>query len=113
MKKILKQLLIILIIILTITSICFANNIDAGNFKPSTVTNDPELTKIGNSIIGMARVIGSIASVGILSLIAINIILASPEKKAELKGRLVPYTVGAVMLFAIVNLLAIAYNIFN
>ena len=113
MKKILRILIITLILCISVTNICFANNIDPNGFKPSGNPNDPEMIKIGQSIIGIAQVIGTIASIVILAMLAISIMLAAPDQKAQLKQRLTPYLIGAIMLFSIVNLLSIMYNIFN
>lgn len=113
MKRIFSVFLITLTIAILVSNVCFANNVNPDIFKPSGNTNDPELTKIGQSIIGIAQIIGTIASIVILAMIAISIMLASPEQKAQLKVRLTPYFIGAVMLFSIVNLLSIVYNIFN
>lgn len=113
MKKIFKTLITIIAITLILSTVCFANNIDPNGFKPSGNPNDPEMIKIGQSIIGIAQVIGTIASIVILAMLAISIMLAAPDQKAQLKQRLTPYLIGAIMLFSIVNLLSIMYNIFN
>ena len=55
--------------------------------------------------------IGSIVSVAALILIGIKYILGSVEEKAEYKKTLKPYLIGAVMVFAITNLLGIIQGI--
>ena len=113
MKKIFKILITIIAITLILSTVCFANNVNADIFKPSGNPNDPEMVKIGQYIISIAQIIGTIASIVILAMLAISIMLAAPDQKAQLKQRLTPYIIGAVMLFSIVNLLSIMYDIFN
>ncbi len=107
MKKIFSIVTVLLIIF---SVACFANITDPGAYDPGTTT-PTEILGIGNKIVGAFQVFGTIFAVGTLALIGIRIMIASPSEKADLKGRLTPYIVGAVMLFSIVNLLQIIYEI--
>lgn len=118
---------IILITILFIMLFCtFYNNIVYADpptqaqhfnpdlYKPNTTTssNDESVLKnIGNHIIAPMRVMGSFVSVFALVLIGIKYMLGSVEEKAEYKKTLVPYIIGCIMVFGIINILGIIYDI--
>lgn len=84
------------------------------NWKPTstTVTSGTDrIQNIGNKIIGPIRILGSIISVVTLIIIGIKYILGSVEERAEYKKTMLPYVIGAVIVFAITNLLKIIINI--
>lgn len=84
------------------------------NWKPTSTTETSgteKIQNIGNKIIGPIRVLGSIISVVTLIIIGIKYILGSVEEKAEYKKTMLPYLIGAVIVFAITNLLKIIIDI--
>jgi len=90
-------IILMVLIYLTIGSIVNA----AGWDEKINTTNIPKNEKIysgTNKIIGIIQIVGITVSVIILILIGINIIKASPEGKAEVKKRLIVYTVGVVLI---------------
>lgn len=66
--------------------------------------------EIGNKILGLIQVIGTFISVGALMIMGIRYMMGSVEERASYKKSMVPYVVGAVLLFAAVNLVTIIYN---
>lgn len=70
-----------------------------------------KLKNIGNTIIGTLQVIGSIVSVAVLGILGIKYMVGSAEERAEYKKSMTPYIIGAVMIFAITNLLGIVIEI--
>ena len=117
--QIIKKSIIILFCMFMITT-CFqlnsysASTFDTSKFKPdstSSVEKASKLQSIGNTIIGVVQVIGSCVSVGVLIVIGIRYMAGSVEEKAEYKNTMLPYLVGAILVFAITNILPIAINI--
>lgn len=112
-KKILNIIIIFFLIIsiLNIFNInsCFA--IDPENYKPASLSGDQDTINIANNIIGGFQAIGSIASVLALVIIGFKYMLGSVEQKADYKKSLVPYVIGAVLVFAISNISSILYNV--
>ena len=51
-------------------------------------------------ILGAIRVIGIVTSVIVLSVIGIKYMLGSVEEKSEYKQTMVPYIIGAVLVFS-------------
>ena len=88
--------------------------IDPDSYKPGSLDNPTGadwLMDKGNIIIGFLRIIGSITSVAVLIVLGIKYMMGSAEEKAEYKKSMVPYIVGAVMLFGITNILSIIVSI--
>ena len=118
MKKKSKIMIILIIAILTI--ILFINQVNAtqvinpDSYKPdsqSDVTGATSFLNMANKLIGIVQIVGSIISVIALILIGIKYIVGSVEERVEYKKTLKPYLIGAIMVFAITNLLAIIQNV--
>lgn len=84
------------------------------DYEPAStenVTGAKKIQDIANSIIGPIRVIGSAISVIALITMGIKYVMGSIEEKAEYKKTMLPYLIGAIMVFAITNLLSILIKI--
>ena len=68
------------------------------------------LVNAGNKVLGLVYTVASIASVGVLMVIGIRYMISSPEDKASIKSRAIPYVVGAIMVFAAVNIMRLVAN---
>lgn len=69
------------------------------------------LMNIGNAIVGIVQIVGSFTSVIVLIIIGIRYMMGSVEERAEYKKAMTPYIIGAVMVFAITNILSIVVGI--
>ncbi len=84
------------------------------DWKPDSsndTTGTDKVKDIGNNIIGPIRVLGSIISVVALIIMGIKYILGSAEERAEYKKTMLPYLLGALMVFAITNILGFIIDI--
>ena len=84
---------------------------DPGSFEPSSMTRAGKLKNMGNTLIGVAQFVGSFTSVIALIVIGIKYMTGSVEEKAEYKKTMVPYVVGAILVFATTNLLGIVNSV--
>ena len=120
MKKIGKVVLII-IVLLTIFS-CIGSNVYAtltnpvdnpNYYKPSDnkSSDNTKFINIGNAILGTIRVLGTAISVITLMTLGIRYMLASTGDKALYKETFIPYLIGAVMVFAIPNIIGVIYDL--
>ena len=109
MKNIAKKVLIIIFIIMLITiyvcPICIvhadADDISVDDYKNIYEGGIPEKVKdVGNPIVGIVQVVGVGIAIIMLILIGMKYVLASADEKANLKGQLVIYVIGALLLFA-------------
>lgn len=111
MKNNKKKIIILLTFLIIIT---MGLTVHAG-FNPDTYQPDPlsggtEFLKTGNTIVGVIQVIGIIVSVGVLIILGIKYMVGSIEEKASYKKSMIPYLIGAVMLFAASAVAQILYD---
>lgn len=110
-NKLILVLSIILIILMIVTS-CYAE------IKPGDLTNgsvsaegENELTSLGANIVSVVQTIGVVISVVILLVLGIKYMTGSAEEKADYKKSMIPYLVGAVLIFASTTIVNIVYNL--
>lgn len=65
------------------------------------------LDSLGGIIIGVLQTVAGIVAVSVLIFVGIKYLLASPGEKANIKGSLIPYVIGAILIFAAVPILGI------
>ena len=116
MKKSIKVISTLLLAIMLVTSIAgtvlavdpntVLNGLDGnGNVQ----TND--LTKVGNNIVTIIQVVGIVIAVIVLLVIGIKYMMGSASEKAEYKKTMIPYIVGAVLIFAGSSLVRVIYSL--
>ena len=116
MKKIYKIGIITLtiIFILGITlSVQASQIIDPNDYTPNDLTTDNagKLMEKANVIIAAIRIFGTVASVITFIVIGLRYMFASTDGRASYKETMVPYLVGAIMLFTIPNIIGIVYSL--
>lgn len=72
-----------------------------------TPTKDGQFDQIIGALITMAQVICYGAAVIIMMIIGIKFITAAPDGKAQIKEKLVPTTIGALVLFSVGSIIKI------
>lgn len=87
--------------------------VNPDSYKPGRMEGADRVKDMGNVIIGTIQIIGTILSVIVLVVLGIKYMVGSVEEKASYKKSMMPYVLGAVMVFAITNLLGIIVNITN
>lgn len=118
-NKVIKIITLIFIVLIITNIICAITNKtqalsdvteDLEFWKPTTSNDTGKLTKKVNGIVGTVRTIGIIVSVASLSIIGIKYMLGSVEEKAQYKQTLLPWVIGAILVFAITTVPTIIYN---
>ena len=115
MKKVSKIVLIIMILMLavTITTSVFAatgTDVTPGQMDGKSNADVSGITSIGNSIIRILSTAGIVVSVVVLIVLGIKYMMGSAEEKAEYKKTLMPYVIGAALVFAASTIAQIVYN---
>ncbi len=106
MKKVSKILSIVLmaIMVMSTATTVFAANTNSSGVSPTNFTgkntNVSGITNIGNQLITIISTVGSIASVIVLVILGLKYMIGSAEEKAEYKKTLLPYIIGAALVFA-------------
>lgn len=85
--------------------------VDPDFYKPTNKGGNDGLIDLGNTIIGAIQIIGTIIAVVTLMIIGFRYMFGSVEAKANYKETMIPYIIGAVMLFTIPNLLRVIYDL--
>lgn len=111
-SKLIVALLIILSIVMISVSSFAEGTLTPGSFGTGTI--DKEQTSIiqdmGGQIIGVVRTIGVLVAVVILLILGIKYMVGSAEEKADYKKSMIPYLVGAVLIFAASTIAGIVYD---
>lgn len=98
-SKILSIVMVALMLVCASTSV-FAVNIDTlknqGNIS-SEATNS--MSKIGGTIINFITNAAMILAVVVIAVLGVKYMIGSAEEKAEYKKSMMPYLVGAVLVF--------------
>lgn len=119
-RKSVKVLLILLISIFIISimqNLVFASSTTEaitamGNMKGADIEDGTgKLGNVINAVIGLIQVAGTGISMIMVTMLGIKYILAAPSDKADVKKQIAPLVVGAIILFAAVNLVSIVATI--
>ena len=121
--KILPILMIVTVIFMTGAPVLATETAnpttEAGSSGGGTVGDVPinpskdsatKITGIGNAILGIIRVVGTVVAVGVLMVIGIKYMMGSAEEKAEYKKTMIPYVIGAGLVFAASAIAGIIYG---
>lgn len=112
-KKTLRKILIlvaIIAILLSFINITYgAFGIDNIKGKIETSAKD-DIMKAGNNIVKVITTIGTIISVAMLIALGIKYMMGSAEEKASYKKSLLPYVIGASIVFAASVFAQMVYN---
>lgn len=107
-SRVFKIIIIFIAVIIFVVNISNAMSVD--NLKGS-FTNTGDVETIGNKIITIVSTIGSILSVVVIIILGIKYMLGSVSEKAEYKKTLMPYLIGAAIIFAASNIANIIYKL--
>ena len=103
---------ILLILSMGASIVCAATDIGGVSIDPKT-ENTGDITKVGNKIMGILQVVGVLIAVIILMVLGIKYMMGSAEEKAEYKKSMMPYVIGAALIFAASALAQVIYNFFS
>ena len=113
-KKVVKIASILLIVVMTImVSVTSFAVVQPNQIKaPDSVTGSDEIVNVGNTMVGILQTVGIILSVVMLIILGIKYMMGSAEEKAEYKKTMIPYVVGAALIFAASALAQVVYQFF-
>ena len=110
--KIISTLLMVVMLICTITTTCFADtmvgnvNIPAGNAGETK-----DLAEKAANIVATLRNIAAIVAVVIIAILGIKYMLGSVEEKAEYKKSFMPLIVGVVVVTLALQIAAMIFSL--
>ena len=122
MKKLTKVLSVIMISIMVITCITTtfaATSMDPADWEDSKKVGKGDAIDTGSiknfsaSLINVVSTVGSAAAIITLIILGIKYMMGSAEEKAEYKKTLLPYIIGAAMVFGASLLTGVIYSFMN
>ena len=109
--KILTTVLSVMLLVFMLGTVVFASG---GAPTPGSLTptyNDVDgITTLGGKIMGIVQTIGVVIAVVILMVLGIKYMMGSAEEKAEYKKTMIPYIIGAVLIFGASTIANIEFN---
>ena len=110
--KILTMLATILLFISISISTVFAANgtLITPNQLNATYNNVSGISDIGGKVMGIVNTFGVVVAVVVLMVLGIKYMMGSAEEKAEYKKTMMPYVIGAVLIFAATTIANAIYN---
>lgn len=119
--KIMTVLLIAVMLLASVGSVVFAatassNPEDVLSAMQNAAQNGSangteEITTLGGRIVSIVQVVGVVIAVVIILVIGIKYMIGSAEEKAEYKKTMMPYIVGAILIFAGSTIVNVVYNL--
>lgn len=116
-----KQVKILSIALIVLTILCSLSTIVLADVKSDldiiSKGNDSakadEVVKLGATIVTIMHTVGIVVAVVVLLVLGIKYMMGSAEEKAEYKKTMIPYLVGAILIFASTTIVNVVYNIAN
>ena len=69
-----------------------------------------QVTSFGQNIMGVVQIAGVVIAVVVLMVLGIKYMMGSAEEKAEYKKTMIPYLVGAILIFAASTIANVVYQ---
>ena len=114
--KIISIVLVIMMALMAVSNVVLAAPDLSGDIKDmaSGSGNKPqEVLNLGKTIVTIMQTVGIVVAVVVLLILGIKYMMGSAEEKAEYKKTMIPYLVGAILIFASTTIVNVVYNIAN
>lgn len=120
--KIISAILIALMVLNIISNIALASNttgdpLDIGSkiteIGKGNNTDTTKISTIGKTIVTIMQVIGVVVAIVILLVLGIKYMVGSAEEKAEYKKTMMPYVIGAFMIFGATTIVNVLYSVIS
>ena len=117
MKKTVRIISTILLAIMLVTTIAGTAlaAIDVGgtitNMEQATGGDDGKISTLGGNIVNILQVVGIVVAVIVILVIGIKYMIGSAEEKAEYKKTMIPYVIGALLVFAGTSIVKVVYSL--
>lgn len=96
--KVLSAVVVALMIVAISSNVFAAINMD--NIKSNAATDaDGAIETIGSTILSAITSVGMVLAIIVVAVLGIKYMMGSVEEKAEYKKTMIPYLVGAVLVF--------------
>lgn len=97
--KVLSVLMIVFMIALTCTNVFAAINVTDISATENLGNADTKMTEIGSMILTTVTNVAMILAVVVIAVLGVKYMMGSTEEKAEYKKTMIPYLIGAILVF--------------
>ena len=114
--KIISILLVVLMALTTVSTVVLAAPDMSQTIKDmanGTGNQPTEVVNLGKTIVTIMQTVGIVVAVVVLLILGVKYMIGSAEEKAEYKKTMIPYLVGAILIFASTTIVNVVYNIAN
>lgn len=112
--KIISTVLLAIMLITTLAGTVLAKADVEGTLTKIDETQGGETGKIstlGGNIVNILQVVGIVIAVVVILVIGIKYLIGSAEEKAKYKETMIPYVVGALLVFAGTSIVKVVYQL--
>lgn len=102
MKKVYRivTLVIVIMLLMMLANSIFAAKVDINSIKDNDNSiDDSGITTIGSYVLSGVTGVGIVVSVVMVAIIGVKYMMGSAEEKAKYKETMMPYLIGALLLF--------------
>ena len=96
---------------LSLCTLSFAVD-DPSGLKPEK-SNTSQIENVGQRIMGILQTLGIVIAVLVLMVLGIKYMMGSAEEKAEYKKTMIPYVVGAILIFGATTIANMVFQFAN
>lgn len=107
-KKKIISIMTLMIIVFAFTTVSYGSQLNQLTGTPIQVDT---LKNAGNNIVKVVLTIGTVVSVVMLIVLGIKYMMGSVSEKAEYKKTLMPYVIGASLVFAASSIAQLIYSL--
>lgn len=81
--------------------------------KGNSSADTSKVVDLGKTVVTIMQTVGIVVAIVVLLVLGIKYMMGSAEEKAEYKKTMIPYVVGAVLIFASTTIVNIVYQLAN
>lgn len=107
--KVISIAMIAIMLVCTLSTTLYA--LSPSDVKASSTSADTQIQSIGGKILSAVTTAGIVLSVIMLAVLGVKYMMGSAEEKAEYKKSMMPYLIGAVLIFAASTIATAVYNL--
>ena len=110
--KVISTILLAIMLVASVAGIAFADT-DVGSVLDGLengTADGGKLQSVGANIVSIIQVVGIVVAVIIILVIGIKYMVGSAEEKAEYKKTMIPYIVGAALIFGGTSIVKAIYS---
>ena len=113
MKKVIKTSFLVILMIMFLFTVTYGFTIDDLDGKVPNSNGIKDMKNLGASVLEIIAIIASAISIITIIALGIKYMMGSLEEKAQYKKTLLPYFIGAGMVFGATTIAEIVYKMFK